>query len=82
MFEMRAHKKTITLTFDTDYTKPILVNADKERIQQVLANLFVNSIKYGKEKGTTEVSIENLIKNTQNLYGKSIKIWRANIKKN
>ncbi|MCF7568390.1 ATP-binding protein [Sabulilitoribacter arenilitoris] len=63
MFEMRAHKKNITLTFDTDYTKPILVNADKERIQQVLANLFVNSIKYGKEKGTTEVSIENLIKN-------------------
>jgi len=63
MFEMRALKKNITLTFDTDYTKPILVNADKERIQQVLANLFVNSIKYGKEKGTTEVSIENLIKN-------------------
>ncbi|MFD1614486.1 sensor histidine kinase [Gelatiniphilus marinus] len=63
MFEMRAHKKNITLTFDTDYTKPILVHADKERIQQVLANLFVNSIKYGKEKGTTEVSIENLIKN-------------------
>lgn len=63
MFEMRAQKKNITLTFDTDYTKPIFVNADKERIQQVLANLFVNSIKYGKAKGTTEVSIENLIKN-------------------
>ncbi len=63
MFEMRAHKKRITLTFDTDYTKPILVKADKERIQQVLANLFVNSIKYGQEKGTTEISIENLIKN-------------------
>ncbi|WP_081997687.1 ATP-binding protein [Wocania ichthyoenteri] len=63
MFEMRAHKKNITLTFDTDYRTPILVNADKERIQQVLANLFVNSIKYGREKGTTEISIENLIKN-------------------
>ncbi|MFD1161197.1 sensor histidine kinase [Hwangdonia seohaensis] len=63
MFEMRAHKKNITLMFDTDYTKPVLVKADKERIQQVLANLIVNSIKYGKEKGTTEVSIENLIKN-------------------
>ena len=32
-------------------------------IQHVLANLMVNSIKYGSEKGTTEVSIENLIKN-------------------
>ncbi len=63
MFEIRAHKKNITLTFDIDYAKPILVNADRERIQQVLANLIVNSIKYGEEKGTTEVSIENLIKN-------------------
>ncbi|WP_242092048.1 sensor histidine kinase [Aestuariivivens sediminicola] len=63
MFEMRANKNKITLTFDIDYNKPILVKADKERIQQVLTNLIVNSIKYGHEKGTTEVSIENLIKN-------------------
>lgn len=62
MFEMRASKKKITLTFDTDYDFPILVKADKERIQQVLSNLIVNSIKYGNKKGTTEVSIENLIK--------------------
>ncbi|MBT8377067.1 MAG: sensor histidine kinase, partial [Bacteroidia bacterium] len=34
-----------------------------ERIQQVVTNLVVNSIKYGREKGTTEISIENLIKN-------------------
>jgi two-component system phosphate regulon sensor histidine kinase PhoR len=63
MFEMRANEKDITLTFDIDYPKPIMVNADKERIQQVLINLVVNSIKYGREKGTTEISIENLIKN-------------------
>lgn len=63
MLEMKAAKKKITLTFDINYTNPILVHADKERIQQVLANLIVNSIKYGSEKGTTEVSIENLIKN-------------------
>lgn len=63
MMEMRAAKKKITLTFDTDYRQPIMVNADKERIQQVLANLIINSIKYGSEKGTTEISIENLIKN-------------------
>ncbi|HAT65763.1 MAG TPA: two-component sensor histidine kinase, partial [Flavobacteriaceae bacterium] len=31
--------------------------------QQVLTNLVENSIKYGREEGTTEVSIENLIKN-------------------
>lgn len=63
MLEMKAAKRRITLTFDMDYNKPIMVNADKERIQQVLANLIVNSLKYGRDKGTTEVSIENLIKN-------------------
>lgn len=63
MLEMKAQKKNITLVFDRDYTSPILVLADRERIQQVLANLIVNSIKYGSDKGTTEVSIENLIKN-------------------
>ena len=63
LFEMKAAKKQITLVFDIDYSKPIMVYADKERIQQVLTNLIVNSIKYGREKGTTEVSIENLIKN-------------------
>ena len=63
MLEMKASVKNITLTFDMDYPDPILVRADKERIQQVLENLIVNSIKYGRDKGTTEISIENLIKN-------------------
>jgi two-component system phosphate regulon sensor histidine kinase PhoR len=63
LLEMKATKKKITLMFDIDYNEPIIVNADKERIQQVLTNLIVNSIKYGRSKGTTEVSIENLIKN-------------------
>ncbi|MBR9844852.1 MAG: sensor histidine kinase [Algicola sp.] len=63
LLEMKAAKKKITLTFDIDYKLPIMVSADKERIQQVLSNLIVNSIKYGREKGTTEISIENLIKN-------------------
>ncbi|SHE68329.1 two-component system, OmpR family, phosphate regulon sensor histidine kinase PhoR [Arenibacter palladensis] len=63
LLEMKAAKKNITLTFDMDYTKPIYVKADKEKIQQVITNLVVNSIKYGQQNGTTEVSIENLIKN-------------------
>ena len=63
MFEMKAAKKKISLVFDMDYPEPIMVLGDKERIQQVLSNLIVNSIKYGRLKGTTEVSIENLIKN-------------------
>lgn len=63
LFEMKASKKKITLMFDTEYPDAIYVNADKERIQQILSNLIVNSIKYGLERGTTEVSVENLIKN-------------------
>ncbi len=63
LLEMKAAKKNITLTFDFDYETPIYVRADRERIQQVLTNLIVNSVKYGKQGGTTEISIENLIKN-------------------
>jgi len=63
LFEMKAAKKKITLTFDRHYEAPIFVMADQERIQQILSNLVVNSIKYGREKGTTEISVEDLIKN-------------------
>lgn len=63
LLEMKAAKKKISLTFDMDYNTPILVLADREKIQQVVTNLLVNSIKYGQENGTTEVSVENLIQN-------------------
>ena len=63
LLEMKAAKRNITLTFDIVYSKPIMVFADKEKIQQVLTNLLVNSIKYGNDNGTTEVSVENLVKN-------------------
>jgi two-component system phosphate regulon sensor histidine kinase PhoR len=63
LFEMKASNKNITLTFDTRYSKPIWVMADQEKIQQIVTNLVVNSIKYGKKGGTTEVSIEDLINN-------------------
>jgi len=63
LLEMKAARKNITLEFDMDYDHSIMVNADRERIQQVLTNLVENSIKYGKSDGTTEVSIEDLIQN-------------------
>lgn len=61
LLEMRAAKKRITLLFDTKYSNPIFVNADKDKIQQVVTNLVMNSIKYGLEGGTTEISIEDLV---------------------
>jgi len=75
MLEMKAKQKNISLIFDRDYLDPVIVIADKERIQQVLTNLIMNSLKYGIQKGTTEISIENLTKNkvivriTDNGYG-------------
>lgn len=63
LLEMKAARKEISLTFDMEYPNPIYVNGDKDKIQQVISNLLVNSIKYGLPKGTTEVSVENLIKN-------------------
>lgn len=61
LLEMTADKKNIILMFDSKYNRPINVFADQEKIQQVLSNLIMNSIKYGKENGTTEVTIEDLV---------------------
>lgn len=62
LLEMKADKKKITLTFDNRHTQPILVKGDKDKLQQLVENLVVNSIKYGKEGGLTEVSVINLTK--------------------
>lgn len=60
LLEMKAAKKDIILMFDMKYTKPIFAEGDREKVEQVLINLIVNSIKYGKEQGTTEVAIESI----------------------
>jgi two-component system phosphate regulon sensor histidine kinase PhoR len=62
-FEMKSAKHKISLLFDMEYIQPIMVHGDRERIQQVISNLIVNSIKYGKANGTTEVAVEDLINN-------------------
>ena len=59
LLEMRAKKRNISLQFDAVYDFPIFVRGDKERIEQVLINLIVNSIKYGKTNGITSVGIES-----------------------
>lgn len=52
--EMKATGKGIMLSIDSD-VKSLFVNADRFRIRQVLTNLVVNSIKYGKEYGETKI---------------------------
>ena len=58
--EIQAQKKDIKLIFNKLYSEPIIVFADKDKIQQVITNLIINSIKYGTNKGTTEVSLESI----------------------
>jgi two-component system phosphate regulon sensor histidine kinase PhoR len=60
LLEMQASENKSVLKFDREYPQPLMVYADEERIQQVLTNLIVNSLKYGVERGVTEVSLEVL----------------------
>jgi len=63
LLEMKAKKRNISLIFNKNYRFPMMVIGDEERFEQVLINLLVNSIKYGKIGGTSTVSIESLNKN-------------------
>ena len=60
MLEFTAKKKKIKLTVNKDKGLGTKVIADKEKIEQVLTNLIDNSIKYGKDNGTTEIVIQSL----------------------
>ena len=60
MLEFTAKKKKIKLTVNKDKGLETKVIADKEKIEQVLTNLIDNSIKYGKDNGTTEIVIQSL----------------------
>lgn len=55
--ELKAQKRNIHLQLKGNPEVPVYVYADKEKIRQVLINLIDNSLKYGKENGTTTASI-------------------------
>ena len=55
MVEERARKNEIALRFKKQYDKPLHVQADRPKIEQVLTNLLVNAIKYGNKEGRVEV---------------------------
>ena len=59
MFEMRAKKRNINLKFDRIYEFPVFVKGDTQKIEQVLINLVVNSIKYGKPNGTAIIAVDS-----------------------
>lgn len=60
---MRAEEKNIRIDFKEGCDVPFFVEADKDRIRQVIVNLLVNSIKYGKENGYTLVGLYDMDEN-------------------
>ncbi len=64
LLEIEAKKRNVTLLLNKYYEYPIMVIGDIERIEQVLTNLIMNSIKYGKINGATVVSME-AVKNSK-----------------
>ncbi len=61
--ELRASEKNVTLDFKEGCDVPFIVEADKDRIRQVIINLIVNSIKYGKVDGHTLVGLYDMDEN-------------------
>tara|TARA_B100000809_G_C15139130_1_gene532121 strand:- start:4969 stop:5994 length:1026 start_codon:yes stop_codon:yes gene_type:complete len=61
--EVKAQNCNVKLTFVDVPTKSIWVNIDKDGINQVLVNLIVNSIKYGKENGETLIKLFDMDEN-------------------
>ena len=61
--DFRAKEKNIKLSIKDGCDVPFIVEADKDRIRQVIINLIVNSIKYGKVDGHTFVGLYDMDEN-------------------
>ena len=62
LLEFESERNNISLKLENKNNSLIYVNADQERILQVLTNLIVNSIKYGSDNGYTKVIVEDFNK--------------------
>ncbi len=57
--ELKAKEKKIFLELANEPSQQIFAFGDKFRIRQVIVNLIVNSVKYGKENGRTTIKISD-----------------------
>ena len=60
--ELLAQSRNISLVYKEGASQHFQVKADKDYIRQVLDNLVVNSLKYGKEGGFTKLSFYDMDK--------------------
>lgn len=61
--ESISHSKGITLKLRNPQEKPIMVDADPKRIEQVFTNLLVNSVNYGTPSGETRIHFYDMDSN-------------------
>ena len=60
MHQLMAAEKKISVEIIGKPEKPIYIKADKKRIVEVLTNLIVNAIKYGKKKGNVKITFHDM----------------------
>lgn len=60
--QFQAKEKDITIKLKDGADKSFVVSADRDNITQVLNNLIVNSIKYGKQSGITKIGFYDMDK--------------------
>jgi len=56
LLESHSKKRVIRLSVKRENERPVMVMADRSKMEQVLINLIGNAIKYGNENGKVEVS--------------------------
>jgi two-component system phosphate regulon sensor histidine kinase PhoR len=57
LLDIKAKKNKIDLVFKDKYNRHFMVYADREKIRQVFINLIINSFKYGRENGRTNIKL-------------------------
>ncbi len=60
MHQLQAAERKIKVRIINKRDKPIYIKADKKRILEVITNLTINAIKYGKKKGNVDISFHDM----------------------
>lgn len=60
MHQPAAAERKIEVRILNKPDKPIVIKADRKRILEVLTNLTINAIKYGKKKGKVDISFYDM----------------------
>jgi two-component system phosphate regulon sensor histidine kinase PhoR len=59
LLELRAKKKKVSLNFNKNYERAIMVTANKDKILQVITNLVMNAIHYSNKNGHCTIEISD-----------------------